>query len=715
MNPIVPRLLSTRLLRLRASALETANGNMPPGLLNKQVSPGKYHLLGRAWKYYYSHSAIDFTADDLIPAISRELPPGWMEFNAELIREEHAAHPAREKSPWDALEGLLMQGGNHSVPGYDQIIREGFPGRLDRIRKRLAGEADPIKRDFLSSMAQMSEGFIIFFRRCAETVCQAAELPANADRAPELRKLAEACIGAANGPARNFREALMIHFAVYHAIPDSPGCLDRYLERFYQQDLGGGELDEQTAFDYICAEFIQFFRTWGSGHQWSGATHMALGGRLSDGTCAVGNCTELCMAASASLKMIRPQIALRWSSNAPDDFLLRGMELLRENNGSVDFSNDEIFLPALANAGIAPADAPGYSPSGCNEVMIPGMSQMGALQGHFNLPVLLNILFGQKSLSGLRVPELESLTTFAQFRAAFRELQGSLMRHIHRVTDFVDQARAESGYLLSLSLFTEDCIDRGLPVQSGGARYTGSNYDANGIVNLADSMYVIRKLVYDEKRLTLKQFAEILRNNWRDADALRNEVRFALPHFGNDDPSVDDLAGELFREAAEDFDSEPPMRGGHYNMGTLGGYENAHVVLARTTGATPDGRLDGDAFASGLSPMAGCDRSGPTAMLNSICKIPFDKTCTSTIVNQMLPLSMLESAEGRQKAAMLLEAYFRGGGIQLQITAEDRETLLAAEKNPEKFPNLMVRVSGYSARFMSLEPDVRAEIVRRTI
>lgn len=718
--------LSPRLLRLREIALRVPS-NPVPSLLCVPVSPGNFHLRGKAWKDYLATMPIPFSADALMPGgirIPKYEDLKFRDRNPELaaLEQEIRAESERKRKktgsprtdPWFE-GGYLMGGGNHTVPGYAEIIREGFPARIDRIKKRISVESDPVRLDFLAAMKTIAEGFLLYFRRCSETISLAAEKPENADRAAELRMLASAYAAVAERAPESFRETLAVYDAVFFFINDSPGCMDRYLYPAYRRDLERGEIVESSAFEYLCAEFIRFFEARGKEHPWSGVTHMALGGRNADGSSAVNAITELCLDAAETLSLIRPQIALRWFRNAPPGYLRRGMKLLRENHVSPDFSNDEIYIPSLVRAGIAPDDAANYSPSGCNEVMIPGKSQMGALQGHFNVLKLLNILFGQTPpLPGMKVRPLSELDTYEKFREEVRTLLKVLIRHIHRTAERIDRERAGTDHLLSVSLFTEDCIARGKSVAAKGARYNGCNYDANGIVNLADSLMAVRRLVYEEKRLTLEQFAEILKHNWKGAETLRKEIRGKLPHFGNGNPEADAMAAQVLHEIAAEFKSGVPWRGGAYNLGTLGGYENAHVTLAQKTGATPDGRFDCEAFASGLSPTAGFDREGPTSMLNSVLALPLGELCTSTIVNLTLSSSWLATDDGIQKAACLIETYLEHGGIQIQITVADKALLLEAEKNPEQFPDLMVRVSGYSARFFSLDPEVRAEIVRRT-
>lgn len=717
MLSVTGRPLSERIVKLREAALAAEHGSRYPLILAKRVPVGKFTIQGGAWVYFYSRCVFQLTENTVIPGIDLQTDiPGWDEAVRELASMP-ALNEERIRVPgvWYGLPGLLVSGGNHAVSGYDQIIHEGFPARLERIKKRLSGEPDPEKQDFLQYLQMRCEAILIYFNRMSGFLAEKADAETAADRKKELLKLAESYRNIASGPAKTFRDAMLIHHAVYQEIPDSPGCMDRYLEPFLQNDLRTGEITEEQAFEYICAAYIRFYESMGADDPRGGSCHFALGGSNADGTSACGLCTELCMAAQASLKMIRPQIALRWSKNQPEDYLLRGIELLKESRGNTDFSNDEVFIPALVRAGVQHDAACTYSPSGCNEVMIPGQSQMGALQGHFNLPILLNVLFGQITLPDLDVPPLESLRTFTGFRTAFRKIQQNFFQYLHRFVETVDKWRAETGFMVYLSLYTDDCIDRALPIHCGGARYTGCNYDVNGFVNLADSMYIVKRLVYDEKRLSLTEFAEILKADWQGAEPLLKEIKTTIPHFGNDCDDVDSLAAELFRELVDDFDSEPPPRGGHYNLGTLGGYENAHIRLAEYTYATPDGRRKGEPFASGLSPWASMDRNGLTAMLNSVCRLPFDRICTSTIVNLMLPGSMLETEDGRRTAAALLETYFKNGGIQVQITVADKELLQAAEKEPEKYPDLIVRVSGYSAKFIALTPNIRAEIVRRTV
>lgn len=720
---MTPRSLSPRIARLRRTALETGAPAVPPAL-GLPVEVGDFALFGAGWRDYLETMPIRFTPDSMLPGgFPAEIPSGWETRNARLVElnttirtrwREEREHPLAPPSRF-LTERMWVGGGNHAIPGYEQILREGFPARLARIERGLAAETAPRKRDFLQAMREMTLGFLHYFERCAATLDTAAGAPENADRTAELRRLANAFRQAARRPPENFREALAVYDAVFFFIGDSPGCFDRYLEPYWRRDLVAGVIDEATAFDYLCACFIRFYSVHGKDHHWTGVVHLALGGRRADGSSAVTEFTRQCLDAAEALALIRPQIALRWAPNAPEWFLRRGAELLRGNFGSPDFSNDEIFIPALIRAGITPEAAAEYSPSGCNEVMIPGQSHMGALGGHFNLPKLLNVLFGQiVPYPGMTVPPLSELDTWDKFLDAVRQLRKSLIGSLHHWTETNDRAWTWTGGTLKISLFTDDCIARGRSMHAGGARFNGSNFDAAGVVNLGDSLAAVRRLVYLEKRLSLTGLRDILQRNWQGHEPLREEIRHRFPHFGNQCAEADEMAAAVLRETAAEFADGTPYRGGSYNLGTLGGYENAHILLAAQTLATPDGRADGEPFASGLSPVAGFDRSGPTAMLNSVRSLPFDRICTSTIVNLTLEQSLFETAAGLDGVTALLDAYLRNGGIQLQITVADHATLLAAEKNPEAYPDLMVRVSGYSARFFSLAPEVRAEVVRRT-
>ncbi|MBM4049183.1 MAG: hypothetical protein FJ279_29130, partial [Planctomycetes bacterium] len=271
-----------------------------------------------------------------------------------------------------------------------------------------------------------------------------------------------------------------------------------------------------------------------------------------------------------------------------------------------------------------------------------------------------------------------------------------------------------AGGHLAASLVVNDCIEKCQGYTQGGARYNFCNWDAIGIANLADSLVAIRKLVFEGRALTLAALVEALRANWDGHEPLRKRIVNQLPHFGNDDDSADAVATQIVETLDQVLKRRTPFRGGHYTLGTLAGGENMHIEFGRLTGATPDGRRDGEPLADTIGPAQGRDRAGITAMLNSVAKLPHRLLPTSTTLNVKLDPKLLASEDGVEKVAALIQSHFLSGGQQFQFNLVTREMLLEAKRCPEKYGNLMVRVAGYSAPFTSLWEDLQEEIIART-
>jgi len=285
----------------------------------------------------------------------------------------------------------------------------------------------------------------------------------------------------------------------------------------------------------------------------------------------------------------------------------------------------------------------------------------------------------------------------------------------HEYSVFLDRSRDTPGAALQASLVTQGCIDKAKGISAGGAVYNFCNWNAIGIANLADSLCAVRTLAFEERCLTLQHLADVLAADWDGHEPLRQKALNALPHFGNDDDTVDAIAADIVKAAAAIFREHTPYRGGQYTLGTLAGYENAHIDFGHKTGATLDGRRGGEPFASSLCAAPGRDRRGVTAMLNSVAKIPHHLLPTSTTVNVMLDRRLPTGQAGVEKVASLIAGHFRSGGQQFQFTFVDREILLAARKQPDRHANLMVRVAGYSAPFIALPANVQDEVLQRVV
>lgn len=704
--------MSERLAWLRNRVL---TAETPPGWNARTFS---WPRTAAAADYCWRHCEIGIYPGELIVGFNgRVAPAGLAAFQDPVPEFETAPRPAR----LDAFlqQGFLIQCGNHQVANYQKILSGGLRGVMAEIDGKLtalpAGAEAGGPREFLLAMRTLAGAMIHYCHRYAAVARSELARCDPPGRRQELTVIADNCERVIERPAETFWEACQALYFTYLLVPDSPGRIDQYLYPYYQRDLAAGRITKEFAEELLSCLWIKYFEYWGKDHLRSGVTHLALGGLTAMGECAVNDLSYMCLDVAEKLAIIRPQIAIRWNRQTPRRFVQRGVELLRKNFGSPDFCNDEQIVPALVRIGIAPADARDYCPSGCHEVMISGKSQMGALMGEFNLPKTLGCVLGVETMPGAAAIPLDGLRNWEQFWAAWRQVMAGMVAAIHEFSCFEDARRAQGSWWFTGSLLTDGCIESARGLAQGGAVYNYCNWDAIGVANLADALLVVKKLVFEEKAISLAELADGLRRNWQGYEALRERLDHQLPRFGNDQPEVDAIAAAIIRDVAGMLEQYTPYRGGRYTLGTLAGYENAHAEFGRQTGATLDGRRAGEPFAASLGPVAGRDRQGLTAMLNSVAALPHELLPTSTVVNVTLDPDWVNTSDGAATVAAVITAHFLSGGQQLQFTVADGRILREAQQDPARYDSLMVRVAGYSARFTSLDKSVQDEILARTI
>jgi pyruvate formate-lyase/glycerol dehydratase family glycyl radical enzyme len=669
----------------------------------------------KAWAHYRRHRAIVIHPGELIVgsrAVTHYTPE--TDVPADEGGYEYPISPPLAQAYLDA--GMIITCGNHQTIDYETVMQVGFAGLIDRIDRRLAeiGNDDPKKRDFLAALRITAESHIDFCRRYADLADQQATHCNDPTRQDELKTIAANCRHVAEHPPKTFWQACQAAWFAFMLVPDSAGRLDQYLYPFYRHDLDAGLLTQDDVRELLSCLWMKYQGWLGSTEQRTGNHRVTLGGTHADGTDATNELSWLCLEITETLNISRPQVGVRWHEAMDPAFLARGVKVQQAGVNTVEFCSDEQIIPALMHVGVAQEDARNFSLSGCHEVIVTGKSQMGAVEGMVNLPKMIRIALGLE-------PELRDdvdLTRLDSYEALWNAVIDAMAQTVaamHEHSEYLDRLRAgEAGGGLASSLLTQDCIERARCVTAGGATYNFCNWDAIGIANLADSLAAVRRLVFDQQRLTLAELVDAIRNDWTGYEALRAEILAGDEHFGNDNDAIDAIAAEIIRTLDGLLKTKAPYRGGQYILGTLAGYENAHSWFGKLTGATPDGRRAGESFASSLAAAAGRDHRGPTAMLNSVAKMPHYLLPTSTVTNLSLADGILKNQAGIEQVANLIEGHFRSGGQQCQLTFHGHEELLAARAEPEKHGHVMVRVAGYSAPFVALDELTQDEIIART-
>lgn len=612
--------------------------------------------------------------------------------------------------------GLLCYAGNHTTIDYQLLLTEGLSGVIARIDERLSrvrsDEADAAAQtDFLRALRVVAEGYIDLCRRYGALAEAQAAACTDAVRAEELQQIAVHCRRVVAEPARNFREACQSLWFGFLFQPDAPGRVDYLLWPFFQGDLAQGALTREAAKELLGELWIKYFSYLGASQPVGAMHHLTLGGVTPDGADASSALTDLCLEVTHDLQLHRPQVGLRWHADMPAERLRAAVRTWRSGTGSPDLCNDMVLVPALTAVGVAVEDARDFSLSGCQEVIVSGKAQMGSVEGFINVAKTVRMALGLEP--ELFTPPQPAPETFDAFWEVVADAMARVVAGAHTASHLRDEAAAADPALCA-SLLVHDCIERAKGYSQGGARYNFCNWNAVGMANTADALLAIKRLVYDERQLTLAELRAALQADWQGYEALQQRMLQAIPKFGNDEDEVDALAARIITHLDACLKRHTPYRGGSYILGTLAGAENMHMEFGRVTGATPDGRRQGERLADSIGAAQGRDRQGITALLNSVAKLPHGVLPTATTLNLKLDPGLIATEEGVALVADLIRAHFRAGGQHCQVNLATREQLLAARAHPELHQNLMVRVAGYSAPFVALYTELQDEIIART-
>jgi formate C-acetyltransferase len=489
---------------------------------------------------------------------------------------------------------------------------------------------------------------------------------------------------------------------------DNVGRLDQHLVPFYVHDVNNGTLtpDEATG---ILAEA---FDIWGAHGHWQ----VVIGGTDTNGHDVSNELTRVILKARGKVKRPKPSLSLRLSTTSPRDLLDSALDLLEEGLGQPAIYNDDLYIRALQQIGIPYEAATQFVLGGCSETHIAGKS--AARDAFFNLTKALEAVFynGRVSFEGPRfgveTGPPHDLRTFEAFLTAYKRQVEYVIDAFVRYRNHVQKIVAGLQPALIRSLFVSGCLDSGLSNSAGGSEYDYGMIDVYGIPNVANSLLAVRKLVYEDRYVSMAHLVDALRRNFQN-DGRLHALCQQLSKYGNDEDEVDTIAAHVADHVFEYVLRQRLWNGdGYYAF--CASAPGAHVMFGKTTGATPDGRLAGTPLANSMGPMQGTDRSGPTAMLHSVSKLPLWKCIGTPVVNLSISPHLL-AGEHRDTITALIQTFFRRGGMQLQVSVLDRRTLLDAMKHPASSPSLMVRVSGYAARLTELSPDIQEEIVSRTV
>lgn len=686
-----------------------------------------------------SREKIFYLVSDEVKQIYKEkIIPFW---KGKTIREKVFSEMTDE---WkDAYNvGIFTEFMEQRAPGHtvldDKIYRKGFldfKREIQECLKNLDYYNDPeaySKEQELKAMLICVDAIINFARRHSELARKMAEKEENPRRKKELEKIAEICEHVPANPPRTFWEALQAYWFVHLGVItetnpwDSfcPGKLDQHLYPFYKKDIEEGRLTKEEAKELLECFWIKFNNqpappkvgvTAAESSTYNDFSQINLGGVKPDGSDGVNELSFLILDVVEEMRLIQPNPSVQISIKNPDSFLKRACEVISKGFGQPSVFNSDMVIQELIRQGKSVEDARQGGTSGCVETGCFGKESY-ILVGYLNLVKILEITLNNgfdprtKKKIGIETGNLSDFKSFDEFFNAYKKQLEHFVNIKIKGSNVIERIYARYLPVPFLSILIDDCIKKGKDYNDGGARYNTSYIMPVGLGTLTDCMSAIKFHVFDQKKIDFNELMEALNKNFEGYEPLRQRLWNKTPKYGNDNDYADGIMKSLFRTIFETVDGRKNTRGGEYHVNYLS--TTCHVYFGSVTGATPDGRKAGTPVSDGISPAQGVDRLGPTAVIKSVSKM--DHVLTGgTLLNLKFTPSVLKG-DGIEKLAQLIRAHFKLGAHHVQFNVITAETLRDAQKNPEKYRDLIVRVAGFSEYFCNLSKAVQDEIIART-
>ena len=636
-------------------------------------------------------------------------------------------------------EFMEQRGPGHTV-GSAKLYEKGYLDYQEDIRAALAkldyAGADPEvlnRRDQLNAMLIACDAIMILGRRYGELARKLAAECQDEQRKKELLQIAANCDVVPAHRPETFHQAIQTYWFTHLAVTTelnpwdaySPGHFDQHLGPFYERDTQAGILTREQALELMECLWVKFYNqpappkvgiTLKESSTYTDFANINTGGVTPEGEDGVNEVSYIILDCMDDLQLVQPNSNVQISRKNPRRFLKRACEISRKGWGQPAFYNTEAIIQELMNAGKTLEDARKGGCSGCVETGAFG-NEAYILQGYFNLPKIfeLTLFDGVDQMTGKQLGphtgRAEDFQTFDQLWEAYtRQIEHFLSVKI-RGSNIIEALYAKYMPVPFLSILTNDCIARGKDYNAGGARYNTSVIQGVGTGTITDCLAAVKYNVYDNQNFTMAELLSAMKDNFQGHDRILNLVRNKTPKYGNDNDYADGLMRKVFNYFVDSVSGRPNMRGGTYQVDMLP--TPCHIYFGDVMIASPNGRLAHKPVSEGISPEKGADVSGPTAVIKSCAKMDHLKT-GGTLLNQKFTPAVVAGEEGLDRMADLVRTYFDMDGHHIQFNVVGRETLLAAQKNPEEYRDLIVRVAGYSDYFRNLDKPLQDEIIERT-
>ena len=628
----------------------------------------------------------------------------------------------------------ITYGIGHFTMNHSKVLELGLAGIIAEAEEKKVSlspeDRTGEKGLFYDAVIRSSKAAIDFAHRYAGLARAMARDEQDPDRAAELIEIAEVCERVPEHQARTFHEAVQSVYFI-HLIAQiesggnsiSLGRIDGILEPCFVADKEAGRITPEKARELLSLLFIKTNEIWnvleeafipgGEGAEGKTTQNVVVGGLDIDGGDATTELSYIGLDAYADIRTEQPNFGVRLSAKSPEDFFRRAVEYARDGV-LLHFFNDDVIVPSLVDAGHTLEDARDYGVVGCLEPNAQGKTFGSTFAVQFNgikcvefaLSNGIDNIFGYQS--GIESGDPSAFTSFEDVWNAYDDQVSHFIKQLVRGMEVLDRVIAENVPSPFASAMVEGPMEKGIDLTRGGAVYNSTGVEMMGFANTADSLYGVKKAVFEDKKVSISDLAEWMATDWLDAEEMRNYFLAKIPKYGNESDEPDEMAVRVLDHYCDELAKHRNFRGGTFWPGVFS--VGFHVAMGSFTGGTPDGRFAGDVLGNGITPTNGNALSGPTAVINSVTRLPIGRVYNGANLNMRFHGKRLDP----EKLEALIKTYFEKGGMQVQFNMVDSEVLRAAQQEPEKYRDLVVRVSGYSAQFIGLSDIAQDEIISRT-
>jgi Pyruvate-formate lyase len=674
-----------------------------------------------------------------IDTYAKEVIPYW---EGRTQRERIFNHvPEEWKAAYEA--GLFTEFMEQRAPGHTTLDGKIYKKGLLEFKKDIQDHIDRLdymnddeatdKLEELQAMAISCDAAILLSERHADMAEELAAKEKDESRKTELLKIAEVCRWVPANAPRTFWEAIQMYWWMHlGTITElngwdamNPGHFDQHLEPFYNRESAEGKLSRDEAKELLSCFWIKVNNqpappkvgiTARESGTYNDFTNINIGGVRKDGSDGVSEVSYIMLDIIEDLHILQPGSSIHISSRTPERFLKAGCNVIRQGHGYPSVFNPDVYIMEMLGHGKSIEDAREGGCSGCIEVGAFG-KEAYVLTGYLNVPKILEVTLnngidpvtGKKA--GIETGDPRTFASYDELYEAFLKQVNFVVDQKIRVSNYIDRMFAKYAPAPLLSVLTDDCIARGRDYYNGGPRYNTNYIQCTGLGTVTDSLSTLKKHVFEDKNFSIDKILDAVAINFEGEEVLRQTILNNTPFFGNDDDYADDIALKVYNDLFAAIDGKPNTKGETFHLNMLS--TTCHVYFGKVMGATPNGRLAGKSISDGTSPSHGCDTHGPSAVIRSLTKLDHTKS-GGTLLNQRFLPSLLKRDEDIAKLSKLIRSYFSLGGHHIQFNIVDTATLLAAQKTPEDYKDLLVRMAGYSDYFNDMNADLQQEVIDRT-